>query len=52
MMHWDVFKDKSNTWLTVVLIVASAVIIGIALLPPEPHFLLLKAIAAAYILLP
>ena len=43
-------KDKGNAWLTVVLIVAAAVVIGIALLPSE--FVLLKAIAAAYILLP
>lgn len=43
-------KDKGNTWLTVVLIVAAAVIVGIALLPAE--YVLLKAIAAAYVLLP
>lgn len=45
-------KDKGNAWLTVALIAAAAVIIGIALLPNEPHYVLLKAIAAAYVLLP
>jgi hypothetical protein len=45
-------KDKGNTWLTVALVVASAVIIGIALLPNEPHYVLLKAVVAAYVLLP
>ena len=43
-------KDKGNSWLTVVLIVAAAIVVGIALLPAD--FVLLKAIAAAYVLLP
>ena len=53
MMNYSLYtriKDKGNTWLTVVLIVAAAVVVGIALLPPE--YVLLKAIAAAYVLLP
>ena len=53
MMNYGLYtkiKDKGNTWLTFVLIIAAAVVIGIALLPAD--YVLLKAIAAAYVLLP
>lgn len=53
MMNYKLYqqiKDKGNTWLTVALIAVAGILIGIALLPDT--FILLKAIAAAYVLLP
>lgn len=43
-------KDKGNAWLSFALVAVAAILVGIALLPDT--FILLKAVAAAYVLLP